>query len=100
VFPDCPSVVGCCGALMGDSSGDIVEDKAEVSLNIISGVGWAICQEGRIGKRSLMACKNSVLDKSKEREQKSASVLVLPGTEKERKATDCCRVTWASHRRV
>ncbi len=66
----------------------------------VSVLGWTSVQEGCVGNCCCILCKNSESDKWKEREQKSAMLLVVPGVKIECRTVLWRRAVWASwHRR-
>jgi hypothetical protein len=84
---------------VGLAQGDITHDKAEVMAKTICCVGWTSCQPAGVGKRWLSCWRKTWSGKWKEREQKSAKVLVLPGMEMGRKTKGEARVRLASQRK-
>jgi hypothetical protein len=85
--------------LGGDTKGHILDDSADVSRGDISGVKWTSFQEGIIGKVAFIACRNSWSNKEKEQEQKSATVLEVPGTYIGLRDNGASRAICAIHRR-
>ena len=85
--------------LGGDTKGHILDDSVDVSHDDISGVKWTSFQEGVIGKVAFIACRNSWSNKEKEREQKSATVLEVPGTYMGWRDNGTSRASCAIHQR-
>jgi len=79
-LPALPRSVSGGGSAARHSSGDGVDDSANVIEESSSGVGWTRVHEGLIGKRVFTSCKNLSSESKKDREQKSARLFVAPET--------------------
>lgn len=95
VFPDSEGVVGGIAAGSADAQGKGRRDSDEVSCEAMSVVIGTSCHCGVTGKRAFNARRKAWSVKAKEREQKSAIVLVFPGTETISKEQLSMRVSWA-----
>jgi hypothetical protein len=87
------------GSGEADSHGNSCRNRHEVSCEVLEFVGWTTVQPGEIGKRWRSWSANSWSEREKDQEQKSAIVLVVPGTDKGWTSTLLCRHSWARWRR-
>ncbi len=75
VAPDVPNVTGCSCPGVALSQGNLVQDSAEVISEIMDCGGWTSFQPCAVGKRCCNWSRKSCSERSKEREQKSATTL-------------------------
>jgi hypothetical protein len=94
-LPDGKGIVGGIPAGTADSQWKGARNSEEVSFEARSVVIGASCHGGVTGKRAFSSLRNTWSSRAKEREQKSAMVLVVPGTDKTCNEQLSARLRWA-----